>query len=228
MKFDFVVPTYNRFEKLARLLRSLRLQLSENIRIWVYCDNNDVETKNRVMESFSDIVHLVAVVPERRMFFGNLNEHLKHCKADAMFYVCDDVEFLDGSLLSACQCFEKYLPDTDGVLGLNQVNIPNGSDSAMGIIGMRFADRFPQRQCFCPDYISFHADAELGKYAKSIGKFVFCEEAKIVHYHPAIVKEEKDNTHGIVRQFKQRDAEVRNLRKLRNLLWGRDFKLVSK
>jgi GT2 family glycosyltransferase len=53
------------------------------------------------------------------------------------------------------------------------------------LVGKKFFDQRLGRKLFYPEYRHFFADTELGEYAKSIGRFMFCEEAQITHYHPS-------------------------------------------
>ena len=97
----------------------------------------------------------------------------------------------------------------------------------MGLIGRKFAERYSNRQCFCPDYVSFYADSEVGDYAEKINKFYYCEEAKLIHYHPAFYKNEVDEAHRQVRDKEANLDKVINAeRKKLGLLWGKSFKLI--
>jgi glycosyltransferase involved in cell wall biosynthesis len=240
MKFQIVVPTYKRPAKLERFFNSLINQkldeayLTENqtgVSLYVYFDNDDKESHEYFKNKFgSFFLSNYILLEEQNRAFGIWNKHLKGLDVDAMFYVCDDIEFKPDCLMTAIKEFATRYPDTDGVVGLNQENIAKNKDgfsrNAMGIIGKKFAERYPERKCFCPDYTSFHADAELGNFARSLGKFYFAENAEITHYHPAYYKDQLDETHNIVRTMKDVDREIWNVRQKRNLLWGQSFDTV--
>lgn len=241
MKFNIVVPTFQRPAKLEKLFNSIIQQeldevwLAENqtsIGLYVYFDNNDQASYNYFKEKFgSFFLTTYVLLNEQLRAFGIWNKHLSKMVADAMFYVCDDIEFAPDCIMAAVKVFTKEFPDTDGVLGLNQSNIAKNKEgfsrSAMGMIGRKFAERFPDKCCFCPDYTSFHADAELGMFARSIGKFVYCDDAKVIHYHPTYYKELEDETHRIVREYKDVDKEIWSLRQKKGLLWGQSFERVK-
>jgi glycosyltransferase involved in cell wall biosynthesis len=240
MKFHIVVPTLKRPAKLERFFNSLISQqldetwLAENpttVGLHVYFDNNDKDSYDYFKDKFgSYFLTKYILLEDQNRAFGIWNKYLKTMDVDAMFYVCDDIEFKPDCLITCLKEFTTRFPDTDGLMGLNQENISSDKDgfsrNAMGIIGRKFAERYPDRQCFCPDYISFHADAELGNFARSLGKFHFAANANIIHYHPVYHKDQLDETHSVVRQMKDVDREMWNLRKKRNLLWGQSFDTV--
>lgn len=225
MIFDIVIPTYKRPEKLAVCLKSImKNHKKNNIRIFVYFDNND----NGYISGVNQVY--IARLKKQYRAFGIWNLHLKHLRADGMIYICDDIELWDDCLEKALDCFKTSFPDSDGFLGLNQENLDyRGSDTAMGLIGKRFTERFPERQCFCPDYVSFHADMELGIFAKSLKKFIFCEDAKLTHFHPGVFKKGADEAHKEVRipNIVQQDKATRKKRRELNLVWGESFRLVQ-
>lgn len=106
-------------------------------------------------------------------------------------------------------------------------NIPKDQalDSAFPAIGLKYTERFINKQVWCPEYKRFYGDRELGDYAKSIGKFYFAENARIVHLHPGFTGEPPDNTHNEVRKYLNKDRVTYFKRQQKSLLWGRDFQL---
>lgn len=248
MIFDVVIPTYKRIEKLRRCLSSIFLikGLRDKIRVHIYFDNNDKEGFNSNL--FYAKLNTVGaidfkvfdsgtrqVLKKQHRAFGIWNLHLRSMVADGIFYICDDVELYPGCLMNAINDFKKLYPDTDGMIGINQCNIPLNDEGysvfAMGLIGKRFAEHYTchHEACFCPDYKSFHADTELGLFAKSQNKFHYCQEAKLFHYHPAHCKEEIDETHNIVRKAEivNKDRNTWNKRQKKGLLWGKSFELIA-
>jgi hypothetical protein len=205
---DIVIPTWKRPEKLARCLASIERQSYPGIRVHAVEDT------------------------DRLFAFGVWNRFLAHwTDGDLFVYLCDDTQLDQGCIAAAVREFENRWPDLDGVVGFHQSNIVGKGgwcSSAMGMIGRTFAERFPERQAFCPDYSRFHADSELGAYAREVGRFVYCPEASLVHYHPAHCKSEMDETHSVVRTPAevQMDRETWNERQRRGLLWGRNFERV--
>lgn len=201
---DIVILTYNRSEKIKVAIQSILDNRISNYRIVVYPEYENLGTVKK------------------------LNEHLKFTRSDIIVYLADDVKLYPDCLEKAVQCMQSNFPEFDGLVGINQVNIPNGCKSAFGLIGRKFADRFPDKQCFCPDYIHFYVDTEVGQYAQEVKRFKFCEEAKLIHYHPSVCSEMIDQTHITLRnRSKQRDDETWQKRQRKGLLWGRTFDRVK-
>ena len=150
-------------------------------------------------------------------------------KSDALCYLSDDVLFFEDTVEKMINKFSYYFPDFDGVLGLYQENLPIEQQvkCAFGIIGTKFANRFPQRKVFCLDYWRFYMDKELLLLIENSNKFVFDKEVKIKHLHPAITGI-ADKTHKYNRKYLQRDRETFYLRRKKNWLWGRDYNLIIK
>ena len=196
-----VIPTWQRPTKLARCLDSLERQTHPDVRItWI--EDHD-----------------------REFAIGIWNRVAPTITEGAFCYLCDDVEMEPGCLEAACAALVSRWPDTDGVVGLHQVGIQGKkgtAQSAMGLIGAKFLDRFPGRVPFCPEYRRFHFDSELGLYARKVGRFHFAEEARLIHYHPAHYPGEKDATHEVVREAGPvaEDRRVWNERRAKGLLWG--------
>ena len=157
------------------------------------------------------------------------NSYLKDMKADALLYLNDDTELYEDTLEVVIEDFQREFPDTDGVLGLNQVNIkdPHKVESAFGVIGTKYADRFPNRQVWCPDYHRFYGDWELWKHAKDRGRFYFSPVARINHYHPCTDTKLEDATHYAVRTYLKQDKITFQRRQALDLLWGKDYKLIN-
>jgi hypothetical protein len=207
---DIVIPTWQRTEKLARCLASIERQTYPNIRV------HPIEDTDRLFA------------------FGVWNRFLRDWApgsdaGDLFVYLCDDVELDPGCIAAAVDAMRA---DTDYVVGFHQSNIFGKGGwcrSAMGMVGRAFAERYPDRQVFCPDYSRFHADSELGQYARLAGRFTYCQEASLVHFHPAHCPEAMDETHRAVRTAAEvtRDRETWNERVRRGLLWGRDAGRVN-
>lgn len=209
LRVDIVIPTWKRPGKLGECLRSIHAQ----------------DYKGEI------VVHPIEDT-DRLFAFGVWNRFLRSWEVGDLFaYLCDDVTLSPGCISAAVSVFERRFPDCDGVVGFHQSNIEGQSGwcrSAMGCVGRAFADRFADRQLFCPDFSRFHADSELGQFARDLDKFEYCREASLVHYHPAHTPGAMDETHGIVREPSKvaRDKHAWEIRRERGHLWGRDFSLV--
>jgi len=229
MIFDIVIPSFKRKEKLIRCLNSIfkakKNLKKDQIQIYIYFDNNDKITYNYFTNKYNNIK--CNLMNKQYRAFGIWNKHLQILDSCGMVYLCDDTQLYPETLYILFELFNQIYKNTDGILTFNQYNLESASKYAMGLIGKKFINRFPNNQCFCPDYVSFYADAELGRFAESLNKFYFGNGIKIHHFHPAFYPNEKDSTHLLVRDEQQKiDKEVNKKRRERGLLWGKDFKLI--
>lgn len=234
ISYDVVVPSYKRVKKLTRFIESFKLSNRlELFSLYVYFDNCDEDSYKEISTKYKDIN--LAVMEKQYRAFRIWNYHMKEkfdTNKGGMFYLCDDTKLSRNCLLNATKYLEKRF-ENDGVVGVSQKNIllqrggQGFCQSAMGVIGNKFMERFPDRQVFCPDYISFKADNELGQFAAKIGRFYFAETAELIHYHPRFFPGEKDVTHNIVRDAQvDKDRELYVERHNQKLIWGSSFKRV--
>lgn len=206
-----VIPTYKRPEKLARCLESIRAQ--------------DYPARLIRVIAEEDI--------DREFAFGIWNRIIPTITEGIAVYLCDDVELDPGCIKAGVFALWSRWEDLDGVVGFNQRNIQGKAgtaQSAMGMIGAKFLDRFPERRPFCPDYARFHFDSELGHMARHIGRFHFEIKASLVHYHPAHHPDEMDETHHVVRDKVEQNEDGRlwKERRERGLWWGVDNELLGR
>ena len=229
MNIDVIIPTKKRNEKLCNCINSLiEAKKHYSVNVYVYFDNNEDLNECSVLFSVYDWLHFRIENNYRVPTFWNT--HLKQCKADVLCYLNDDVIVKEDIFKQIVKAFIIHFPDFDGVVGINQVNIPEGQkvESAFGVIGIKYANRFPNKQVFCPDYYRFFADFELWQYAKHINKFVFSKKAQLIHLHPAFDSKQSDETHKEVRKYFSKDKKTFNIRKDNKLLWGLTYQLITK
>jgi hypothetical protein len=228
MTLDVVIPTLNRKTKLINCVESIITNKKDyDIIVYLYFSSVNELDEFRGYWKLNWILLDFTMYNKCTVFW---NSHLKKMEADAMCYLNDDVTILPDTFDQIFQIYPHYFPDYDGVLGLNQVNIPYEQivKSAFGVIGTKYANRFPDRQVFCPNYYRFYDDKELQEYAESINKFHFDENIKLIHHHPAHSKQQrKDDTHVSVRKYKSIDSHIFNMRQNKKYLWGKDFNLVN-
>jgi len=228
MKLDIVIPSKGRKEKLDNCLNSIFLSAKQEINIYLYFSiEEEFDDYQKQFDGISNI-HVILLDSYRVPDFWN--GHIENSTSDAMCYLNDDVILFEDTIEMIVKEFEENFPDYDGIVGLNQLNLNDFKtvDGAFGVIGIKYAERFPAKQVWCPDYNRFFADFELWQFAQSIGKFVFSHRAQINHMHPITNRQLADATHADVRQWLAVDRKINQLRKNRDLLWGRDFKLLSK
>jgi hypothetical protein len=221
---DVVIPSLGRIKKLENCLNSI-FHSAKNIKINIYLYFSVEEEYKYFLEKFKDFPEITVILLTDYRVPTFWNTHLKNMKASALMYLNDDVLLFEDTLSVVMSEFPKTFPDGDGVLGLRQSNIPQDQavEGAFGVIGKKYAERFPDSQVFCPSYYRFFGDFELWRYAKSIDKFLFCIPARIQHLHPAFSKEQEDETHRLVRKWLPTDRQTFKLRQSKNLLWGDSF-----
>lgn len=236
MKTAVVIPTYKRPEKLDRCLHSIIGQsIGKNLSIYVYADNNDVETKEHAEKHWGQWGIKCFVQPKQSYVIGAWNRFTKEQwddKWDAMMWCVDDVELYPNCIEEAVKCMKENFKDGDGVVGIKQV-CPGREDYTFKwfgqvLLGRKFVARYPEQQVCCPAYQHFWQDEEMYEYACSLNKFVSCNTAVLKHYHPGFLPEEMDSTHPLVRgETFRRDKAVREERQRLGYIWGKNFNLIG-
>lgn len=142
---------------------------------------------------------------------------IRTTQSDFYLPLSDDVQLYPDTLDIALKCLLDNFPNGDGAVGLKTDNIEHASDSCFLLMGNQFVERFSFRSPFCPEYVHFYADTELGLFAKKLGLFKFCEEAKLIHFHTQTCN---DETHRGAKQFWPFDHKKFEERQAKEELWG--------
>lgn len=229
MELDVVIPSKRRKEKLTNCLNSLLISAKEIplINIWLYLSLQDeYDYWSKIFYGIENIkVKLINdyKVPE---FWSN---HLKNTASDAMLMGNDDLLYFPDTLSTIIKEYTTRFPLYDGLMGIRQSNLTSKQalPGAFCVVGMKFADRFPNRQIMSPDYFRLFADHELWLYAKSINKFYFSSISQVQHLHPCTNHKLKDQTHRDVRFYLQQDKQTFEERQKKGFLWGRNFNLLT-
>ena len=137
----------------------------------------------------------------------------------------DDMEFYPGAIAQAIRVLELR-GTTDLVVGFNQANLSGFCQAGFVLIGEDFRKRFRGKGVYCPDFKHYYADTELLKFAKKVGKFFYCETARVNHWHFSVTGE-RDNTSKVSGVNLERDKALFQERRDRGLLWGQDFNLIA-
>lgn len=215
MKVNIIIPTYDRAEKLERAIKSIIGGDHRDVEIFVIIDGNS----GYRMDSVNSFV-TVFRNEERKDWVYSMNRVLREMgDMDAAIYASDDLQFPSYALSKATAVLREQFPDGDGVISLKQSCA--GVDSAFGLMGGKFIERFPNRQVFCPDYIHYVSDVELGKFAKSINRFYFCGDVVLQHERA----NDKTRELGLKVLDIDRATEIERVR--RGFLWGRTFERVK-
>jgi len=212
MHVDIIIPTYQRPELLKKTIHSIRANTHKDVSIIVVIDGNPKILKDIVgMQTFF-------LINQKRLdWVASQNRALAMTHSGAVIYAADDLIFDKFCIKNA---LKKLPKDTDALVTITQ-NV-KGCSTAFGLLGRKFIERFPNNQVFCPDYVHYGGDAELGRYARSIGKLRLCPEATVIH------KRLHDQTYLTAKPQEKEDFHYIKERKEKGLLCGRDFKRLKK
>ena len=232
MKIDIIIPSLARYEKLHRCLISIKKAIEykqvNDIKVFLYFSRHEDMTEFNL----SPPAWLYCDLIQDYKFAHStvFNYHIKDSKADAILYASDDIEFHEDCLDKVANCMTENYPDMDGLIGINQINIdPDiAVKYAFGLIGAKYAKRFPSKQVVCPDYITYYTDWSIGACAIYLNRFKFCKEAKLIHHHPFVDEKNIDDTYRKGQEIRGIDAKTHKERQDLGLLWGKDFTLIRK
>ena len=156
-------------------------------------------------------------------YVARMNEGIKFWRGpgepsfDGLIYGADDIIFEPSSIASACAMMDSRFPAWDGMIALQQ---NGGTRYAFGLMGRAFIAHFPDAQVFCPDYVHYYGDTELGLYAERAGKVALCPDARLYH------ERAKDETCTLAMAEWQRDGLAFNERRAAGLVWGETWERV--
>lgn len=229
-KLDIVIPTYGREQKLLETLISIRdaRMMLHSVKAEVHLFFSNPQELERVREHEKGkqwiVYHLLGNEFLAARFW---NAYLASMEADALCYLTDDIQ-LDYMCLSE-GWNHLSLMGLDGVVGFKIENALDGQPAraAFGMIGKPFVDRFPNKEVFCPEYSCFYLDEELEMFSSKIGRFIFCEQARLRHSHPDFTGDGPDKTHIHHRRHKFRDIIAYKLRRKQKLIWGESFEKIG-
>lgn len=214
---DISIITRGRNKLLKKCVNSILENTYSKFRIWIVADGDKEVLKlkdywNKKFITIDYLEHSGLVYCNNWVVRNRVKSH--------WLQGLDDLIFYPEALQEAVNCLEEKYPEYDGVVGLNQFNIPQYQFS-IPLVGKKFLERFPDKKPFYEKYYHFGADTELGLFAKSLDKFWFCKEAKVFHNHPAIERREEDETHKLARVNIQNDLKLLKKRKKNKNFWGR-------
>lgn len=169
------------------------------------CDNEDVPkeiiNRNKIIVFFDKDITVIAA--QNEMAKWSIGHILP---------TSDDVEFMPGAIDIAYSLVLHHGGDI--VVGFRTENMKS-NDDAFVMVGRKF---YEQHGLYHDGYRHFYADTELGDKAKRLNKFIYCNEALLKHYHPAVTGV-SDATHNFQRNEKLiHDEQVYNSRILHRQL----------
>lgn len=212
MHVNVVIPTVNRIRLLQKAVTTLQNSTHKDLSIFIVVDGN-----REILSAVHAMANVSVLFNAKRMdWVWCMNRALKHIETGAVVYAGDDLEFEPQCIECAVACLEKHEPTGDVLVAIKQDVV--GCSTAFGLLGRKFIERFPEQSVFCPDYVHYGSDSELGRFARSIGRLYMCDEARVVHHRL------KDDTYRQAKPMEAQDFAFINKRKELGLLWGREFR----
>ena len=217
MKVTVIIPTCSssRIPLLINTVETIQAGEYKNVHPVIVADGN-----RQIYDVALKKLHNVTVIAnEKRMdWVFSTNRVLKEFDSDYYIYGSDDLNFRAGSIKYAMATMQKYFPDGFGV-----VSVAKKNRLAFGLFGCKWAEHFPDRQVFCPDYIHYASDSELMRCVRALDKFAYPPNRTSMVLHTRL----KDETWMLARQVRSRDHKIRVEREERGYLWGVDFNLIT-
>jgi len=166
-------------------------------------------------------LHHVTVISnkERRDWVFSVNRIFKEFDSDYYIFGSDDLTFRPDSIKYAMKKMQECFPDGFGVVALAKKR-----KCTFGLFGRKFADHFPDRQVFCPDYIHYASDSELMRCVRALDNYAYPPERTSMVLHARLI----DETRRWARAVRTRDHIMRDERIEKGYLWGVDFNLIIK
>lgn len=218
MKVTIIIPSCssNRIPLLIQAVESIQAGLYKDIRIVIVADGN-----LHIYEEAKKRLHDVTVIiNEKRMdWVFSINRVLREFDSDYYVFASDDLIFPPDCIECTMARMQECFPDGFGVVSMGKKN-----KTTFGLFGRKFADHFPNRQVFCPDYIHYAGDSELMRVVRTLGKYAFPPKRNSGVNHLRL----KDDTWRLARAVRDRDHMIRDERRVKGYLWGVDFNLVGK
>jgi len=215
-KIIIAIPTCSsgRIPMLIKTVETIQVGKYKNVYPVILADGNPMiyrEARNQL--------HNVSVISnEKRMdWVFSVNRIFKEFDSDYYIYGSDDLTFRPDSIKCAMAKMQECFPDGFGVIALAKKN-----KCTFGLFGRKFADHFPDRQVFCPDYIHYASDSELMRCVRALGKYAYPPERDSMVLHTRL----KDETWRLARSVRTRDHTIRDERIEKGYLWGVDFNLI--
>jgi len=216
MKVTIIIPTCSseRIPMLIKTVESIQAGTYKNVHPVIVADGNP-----KIFEVANKRLHNVSVLKnDKRMdWVFSINRVLKELDSDYYIYGSDDLFFPPRLIEYAMVTMKKRFPDGFGVISIGKKH-----RSAFGLFGRKWADHFPDRQVFCPDFIHYAGDSELHRTVMKLGKFAFPPERDEMVRHARM----KDETWRLARRVRTRDHTIRTEREAKGYMWGVDFNLV--
>jgi len=98
----------------------------------------------------------------------------------------DDMEFKPKWFTHAMICYDRYLPERDGLMFLNdlkapEMNVPNVGANGLCMVSAKFCDLYMAGWLVSPFYPCNWIDIEYAEVAKKHNKMLYCPDANVYH-----------------------------------------------
>lgn len=195
MKILVKFPTRQRPDKFINTLNKY-YELSsnvENLNFLISCDLDDNSMYNtHMIDKLSKYKNLELQFKNNKSKVDAINsgidEYEKHF--DIILLASDDmIPIKKGYDSIIVKIMEKYFPDADGVVWLND-GLQGIRLNTLCILGKKYYDRFGY--IYYPEYKSLYCDNEFTAVSRKIGKLVYLDEVLISHDHPFHIKDFDD------------------------------------
>lgn len=217
MKVTIAIPTCSstRIPLLIQTVESVQAGSYKNVHPVIVADGNP-----KIERVAKEKLHHVTVISnkDRMDWVFSVNRVLKEFDSDYYIYASDDLIFPPDCIKYAMARMQKCFPNGFGV-----VSIGKKTRSAFGLFGCKWANHFPNRQVFCPDFIHYAGDSELHRTVMKLGKFAFPPQRESMVRHFRM----KDDTWRLARAVRSRDHMIRREREEKGYMWGIDFNLIA-
>lgn len=218
MKVTIAIPTCSS-ERIP-----LFIQTVESIQVGSYKDVHPVivaDGNRQIYEMANKQFHNISVIlnKERKDWVFSINRVLREFDSEYYIYASDDLIFPRHCIKHAVEAMRAHFPDGFGVVGMGRKG-----RCIFGLFGHKWADYFPNREVFCPDFIHYRADSELLRTVKELGKIAYPPQrrSQVQHFR------KKDETWRLARKIRARDREIFHEREEKGYKWGIDFNLVTR
>ena len=224
MKVIVAIPTCSssRIPVLIKGVESIQAGSYKNVHVIVVADGNlDIlETAGTYFENKESENVTIILNKERKDWVFSVNRVFQEFDSDYYIYATDDLFFPFQCIEYAMIKMRQRFLDGFGVIGIGKKD-----KCAFGLFGRKFADHFPNRQVFCPDYVHYASDSELMRTISKLRKFDYLRHRPSSVAHPRIIY---DETKRMAEMMRARDQAIFSQRNEMGLIWGIDFKLITR
>lgn len=218
MKVTIAIPTCSstRIPMLIRTIESIQAGEYKDIHPVILADGN-----SHIYEVVNKKLHHVTVIANKKRmdWVFSINRILKEFDSDYYIFASDDLFFPPDCIACAMARMQECFPDGFGVVSIGKKN-----KTTFGLFGRKWADHFPNRQVFCPDFIHYAGDSELMRTVRTLDKYAFPPKRDSSVQH----SRSKDDTWRMARAVRTRDHAIRDERYAKGYIWGVDFNLVTR